>query len=111
MKPLSRDSSKYRPPGLLDYLWVASGLYLFAQGTVSIWIDYENPYGIATGGLVCGLTTTAVLMRHWIRRAPLRRWGAVINHSERPLAYHVCCAMLVSFGLMVCAGSVITLLR
>ena len=110
MKVLGSDSSKYRPPGLLDYLWVTSGVCVIVL-LVAIWAGYQNRYGIASTALAFGLTTTAMLIRHWSRRAPLRRWGAVINHLDRPVAYHVCCAMLVSFGLMVCAGSVMTLVR
>lgn len=110
MKALGNNSSKYRPPGLLDYLWIASSVCVIVL-VVSIWVGYRNRYGIASTALAFGLMTTAVLVRHWSRRAPLRRWGAVIAHSERPVAYHVCCAMLVLFGLMACAGAVMTLVR
>jgi hypothetical protein len=110
MKTLGRSSSNYRRPGLLDWLWIGSCICLLVL-TVSIWAGYRSQYGIASTALTCGVMTTAMLVRHWSRRAPLRRWGAVISHSERPVAYHVCCAALVLFALMVCAGAVISLLK
>lgn len=108
VKALGSDSSKYRPPGLLDYLWFTSCLCVIVL-VVSVGMGYRNRYGIASTALAFGLISTAVLVRHWTRRAPLRRWGAVITHSERPVAYHVCCAVLVLFGLMACTGAVMTL--
>ncbi|MBA4211490.1 MAG: hypothetical protein C0449_00245 [Polaromonas sp.] len=110
MKVLVRGSSNYRRPGLLDWLWIASGIFLLVL-MVSMWAGYRNQYGIASTALAFGVMTTAMLIRHWSRRAPLRRWGAVISHSERPVAYHVCCAALVCFALMACAGAVISLLK
>ena len=110
MKNLDSGSSRYGRPGLLDWLWLASGMCLLVL-VVSMWAGYRNRYGIASTALAFGVTTTAMLVRHWSRRAPLRRWGAVISHSERPVAYHVCCASLMFFALMACAGAVISLLK
>lgn len=110
MKVFSSDLSNYRQPGLLDYLWIVSGICLLVL-MVSMWVGYRNQYGIASTVLAFGGMTTAMLVRHWSRRTPLRRWGAVIAHSERPVAYHVCCAALVCFALMACAGAVVSLLK
>lgn len=89
MKLLRRDSPSYKRPRLLDYLWIASGICLLAL-LVPMWAGYRNQFGIASTALAFSALTTAMLVRHWSRRAPLRRYGAVIAPCAAPrwCAFH-----------------------
>ena len=57
-------------------------------------------FGPAVGVAMAGAALCIAIARLWWLRLPLRRYGAEISYSERPVAYILCVAALFCFSLL-----------
>ena len=57
-------------------------------------------FGSAAGVAMAGAALCIAIARLWWLRLPLRRYGAEISYSKRPVAYNLCVATLFCFSLL-----------
>lgn len=76
-----------------------AGAFLVAAALVSVGVLFWI-FGAAVGIVLAGAALCVVFARLWWLRLPIRRYGAEISHSERPVAYHLCVAALFFFSAL-----------
>jgi hypothetical protein len=85
-------------------------LILLLGAGYSVLVQFGNQALFSLGIACLGLASCGAIAGAWWRRAPYGPYGGV-NHSERPVSYHICSFAMFLFCFMLLFAGVAALLK